>query len=194
MQIEVFFLKRYVWVERIFTCTWIWFNTKQVLMINFWIRLCMILYETVRLPIHDNLSSYTYAISLHVGVWHNWISNAITCMIRTETRGCPENGCREPDYRLLGWRSPFLHRKKTHQINFNFCFHNWLKPPYLVQYVVHSVPDIVVSINCGIKNWFDVSFFSCAGWFSCALNDPISTQPAVTKLGYIHDAVTRELD
>ena len=32
----------------------------------------------------------------------------------------------------------------------------------LVQYVVLSVPVMVVSINCGIKNWFD-AFFSCGG-------------------------------
>ena len=38
----------------------------------------------------------------------------------------------------------------------------WLRPPYLVQYVVRSVPDMVASINCGIKNRFGVFFFPCA--------------------------------
>ena len=46
------------------------------------------------------------------------------------------------------------------RVEFNFCFHNWLRPPYLVQHFIHILPDMVVSINCGIKNWFD-AFFPC---------------------------------
>ena len=48
------------------------------------------------------------------------------------------------------------HRKKTRQIN--LCgFHNWFGPPYLVQYVQHTVPDMVVRINILYQIWWSES-------------------------------------